>query len=163
MFAEVQHFNWKKAMEFIDARAKADDTIITSRSLAARYYGPRLSSYLLNHQELDSIVTEFPRNRDGQPLDYSTGVPIIMNLDMLRDVIERHSSGWFVTERLQLGPPSIPTDLVHFIARYLSEEPVPDAEDMAVFSWGHENRLDANSFSRCTADCAVSVKSSARD
>src|SRR5688572_11578717 len=163
MFAEVQHFNWKKAMEFIATRATADDVIITCRSLAARYYGPKLPSYLLNHQELDSIVNYFPRNKDGQPLDYSTRALIILNLDMLRDVIAKHSSGWFVTERPQLGSASIPNEMAHFIARHLSEEPVPEAEDMAVFSWGHEKRLDPSSFSASTASPVVSIKSSRKD
>jgi hypothetical protein len=162
MFAEVQHFNWKKAMEFIAARATAGDTIITSRSLAARYYGPSLPSYLLNHQELDSVVTDYPRNEEGQPLDYSTRDLVILNLDMLRDVIGRHSSGWFVTERPQLGSASIPDELATFIERNLSQERVPEADDMAVFSWGHEKKPDASSLSAGTSPPADPIKTSSK-
>jgi 4-amino-4-deoxy-L-arabinose transferase-like glycosyltransferase len=143
--AGVQHYNWKKAMDFIVARARPSDVIITSRSLATHYYGPNLPLYYLNEQELDSILTTFPRDADGRPLDYATGALVILNVDMLRDVITSHRSGWFVTERPQLRSVSIPVELAKFIERYLAEETVPDAADMAVFSWGHSSRIDADS------------------
>jgi hypothetical protein len=145
VFAGVQHYNWQKAMEFIGERARPEDVIITARSLAARYYGPNLPTYYLNHQELDTILTEYPRDKEGRPLDIATGAPVILDVGMLEDVVRRHLSGWFVSERPQLGSVSIPTDLSRFIERHLSEQVVPDADDMAVFSWGQATGIDAGS------------------
>jgi hypothetical protein len=157
-FAGVQHFNWKRAMEFIGERAQPSDVVITSRSLSSRYYGPDLPLYLLNHQELDSMLTNYPRDSQGRPLDYSTGALAILDLAMLRDVIGRHTSGWFVAERpqlwdpetrnpnfVQLGSASIPADLAQFIERQLTFVPVPGADDMAVFHWGPPVHLDGQS------------------
>ena len=135
MFAEVQHYNWRKAMQFIATNARPSDVIITSRSLATRYYGPDLPLYLLNHQEMNSIV-KWPRDKDGRPLDITTGAPVILDLASLQHVIGAHASGWFVTEIPQLGPPSIPNELVQYIERHLTPQTVPDADDMVVFTWG---------------------------
>ena len=143
--AGVQHYNWKEAMAFISLRARPGDVIITSRSLAALYYGPDLPLYYMNEQELDSILTTFPRDEAGRPLDYSTGALIILDVAMLRDVIGRHSSGWFVAERPQLNSDSIPAHLAKFIEQHLSEQAVPGADDMAVFRWGQASGIDAGS------------------
>jgi hypothetical protein len=145
VFAGAQHYNWRKAMTFIGERVRPDDVIITARSLAARYYGPQLPLFFLNHQELGTILSEFPRDGDGRPIDIATRALVILDVDMLREVITRHHSGWFVTERPQLRSVSIPIDLAKFIERHLSEEAVPDADDMAVFSWGHASGIDAAS------------------
>jgi len=143
VFAGVQHYNWKKAMEFIGDRAQPEDVIITARSLAARYYGPKLPLYYLNHQEMDSIVSYYPRDKEGRPRDIATGALVILDVDMLQDVIEEHVSGWLVTERPQLDSVSVPSNLSDFIERHLSEEAVPGADDMAVFSWGARGGIAA--------------------
>ena len=86
VFAGVQHYNWQKAMTFIGERARPEDVIISARSLAARYYGPQLPLYYLNHQELDTILSEYPRDKDGQTARY-------------RDTRPHHTGRGHVTRR----------------------------------------------------------------
>jgi hypothetical protein len=141
----VQHFNWKRTMEFIAERAEPADVIITSRSLAARYYGPPLPLYFLNEQELDSILTTFPRDKNGRPLDYSTSAPVVLGISGLQEVLSRHRSGWLVAEGPQMGSASIPPEIARYIDRHLTRQEVPGADDMVLFSWGRPGRIDADS------------------
>jgi 4-amino-4-deoxy-L-arabinose transferase-like glycosyltransferase len=145
LVAGVQHFNWKRTMEFIAERAQPADVIITSRSLATHYYGPPLPLYSLNEQELDSILTAYPRDENGRPRDYSTGAPVVLGINGLREVLDRHQSGWLVAEGPQMGSVSIPPEIARYIDHHLTREAVPGADDMVLFSWGRTARIDADS------------------
>jgi hypothetical protein len=143
--AGIQHYNWKRTMEFIAEHAQPADVIITSRSLAARYYGPPFPLYFLNEQELDSILTTFPRDTNGRPLDYSTGAPVVLGISGLQEVLSRHRSGWLVAEAPQMGSVSIPPEIARYIDSHLTRQEVPGADDMVLFSWGRAGRIEADS------------------
>jgi hypothetical protein len=89
---------------------------------------------------MNFIVAENIRDEEGRLVESALRAPALLDLSALRDVVAHHSSGWVVVERARLDhAATIPIDVARFIESQFHLHDVPDASDMAVFSWGERH------------------------
>ena len=123
-------------MTYVSELATPDEIIITSLPLLAKYYGPERPIYHLNNNLANLILSHDLRDNEGRLLEYTAGAPVVMDVEMLRKLVEEHPSGWFVIERLRfLHDTPIPPEMRVFIKRHFQLQDVPSVNDMMVWRW----------------------------
>ena len=135
--AGVYHHNWRAATQYVSARLDPSEFVIASAPGLARYYGVRAPMYYLANDTTDRHLEAGLKDQDGRPMDYIAGVPMVLHLQALEQILRTYGSGWIVGERFRFqGSRPLPTDIVAFIESHCRSEEVPDARTMMVWHCG---------------------------
>ncbi|GJL54370.1 MAG: hypothetical protein NPIRA02_15020 [Nitrospirales bacterium] len=145
--ADVQHHNWKAAVGYIESHSIDGDVTVSGYPLLSRHYGATQPLYFMNNAYLRTNIKRDIKNDQGQLIDYTFGVPVLQNLEDLKQIIQTHSSGWVMTYRWRkdrfwnyvdldgtaLG--TFPTDVLRYIEAHLERHSLPDAPYIVLWRW----------------------------
>ncbi|WP_447968776.1 glycosyltransferase family 39 protein [Nitrospira sp. M1] len=145
--ADVQHHNWKTAVQYIEAHAVGGDVTVSGYPLLSRHYGATQPLYFMNNSYLRTNIKRDLKNEQGQLIDYTFGAPVLQNLEDLKQVMKTHTSGWVMTYRWRkdrfwnytdldgtaLG--TFPTDVLRYIEAHLEPQSIPSAPYIVLWRW----------------------------
>lgn len=127
---------WRQAYAFVREQMHPGDVVIAAVPLGAHHYLGHPATYALTHGEFDRAQTA-PRNDEGLPLDWYTGVPMVFSVEELQRVQAAYPRGWIVSNRGRF------TDASHTdpaLQRYVAEHcrayhPIEGSTTVFVFGW----------------------------
>ncbi|WP_454065095.1 glycosyltransferase family 39 protein [Candidatus Nitrospira salsa] len=144
---DVQHHNWGTTVQYIESHAVPGDVIVSGYPLLSRHYGATQPLYFMNNAYLVTNINRDLKNEQGQLIDYTFGVPVLQNLDDLKQIMKRHPSGWVMTyewrkdrfwnypdlPETSLG--TFPVEVIRYIKEHLERQKIPNAPYMALWRW----------------------------
>jgi hypothetical protein len=91
---------WRQSYAWLEPQLTEGDVILTSMPLATRYYADRRADYVINNNAHWKRKINDPVNLgpEGLYVDHYAGLPMVMDVEDLRVVMNRHPTGWILID-----------------------------------------------------------------